>query len=106
MYRGFFLFLFISNCFISFSQEKKVLTINRVDIAPKIDGILDDEAWKNAEEAIDFTQFRPEMGVVEKEHQKTIVKIAYNDNAIFVAAYLHDNPEDIIKQFTSRDNFG
>ena len=106
MYRGFFLFLFISNCFISFSQEKKVLTINRIDIAPKIDGILDDEAWKNAEEAIDFTQFRPEMGVVEKEHQKTIVKIAYNDNAIFVAAYLHDNPEDIMKQFTSRDNFG
>ena len=61
---------------------------------------------ENAEEAIDFNQFRPEMGFVEKEHQKTIVKIAYNDDAIFVAAYLHDNPEDIMKQFTSRGNFG
>lgn len=75
-------------------------------MAPKIDGILNDNVWKNAEEAKNFTQFRPEMGVVEKEYQKTIVKIVYDDNAIYVGAYLKDKPENIQKQFTSRDNFG
>ncbi|MEZ4779450.1 MAG: DUF5916 domain-containing protein [Flavobacteriaceae bacterium] len=100
--------LLITFCIItnSYSQEKKSITINRTSQAPKIDGNLDDEAWKNAEEAKDFTQFRPEMGATEKEHQKTIVKMVYDDNAIYVGAYLHDKPEDIMKQFTSRDNFG
>ena len=106
MLRYLFLILLTLNCFKGFTQEKKTLNINRISNVPRIDGVLDDEAWINAEEATNFTQFRPEMGVVEKEHQKTIVKVAYNDNAIFVAAYLHDRPEDIMKQFTSRDNFG
>ena len=86
--------------------QKKSINIKRITVAPKIDGILDDAAWLDAEEASGFTQFRPEMGVIEKEHQKTVVKIAYNDNAIFIAAYCYDNPEDIVQQFTSRDNFG
>ncbi|MEZ4874927.1 MAG: DUF5916 domain-containing protein [Flavobacteriaceae bacterium] len=99
-----FIAFFVS--IIAMSQERKTLTIQRTSNAPKIDGKLDDEAWKNAEEAKDFTQFRPEMGVVEKEYQKTTVKMVYDDNAIYVGAYLHDHPEEIMKQFTSRDNFG
>jgi Domain of unknown function (DUF5916)/Carbohydrate family 9 binding domain-like len=96
--------LFISSTILS--QEKKTLTIKKTTIAPKIDGVLDDEAWINADEAKDFTQFRPTMGVQEKAHQKTIVKMTYDDNAIYIAAYLHDKPEDIQRQFTNRDNFG
>jgi Domain of unknown function (DUF5916)/Carbohydrate family 9 binding domain-like len=96
--------LFISSTILS--QEKKTLNILKTTIAPKIDGVLDDEAWINAEEAKDFTQFRPTMGVQENAHQKTIVKMTYDDNAIYIAAYLHDKPEDIQRQFTNRDNFG
>ncbi len=92
--------------FLTYSQDKKTLNIVRTNKAPKIDAILNDNAWKNVDEAKDFTQFRPEMGVAEKAHQKTIVKITYDDNAIYVAAYLKDKPENIQKQFTSRDNFG
>ncbi|MAL61298.1 MAG: protein with DOMON-like ligand-binding domain protein [Flavobacteriaceae bacterium] len=103
-----FTILIITLCisFFTLSQEKKSLTINRTTNAPRIDGILDDDAWQNAEEAKDFTQFRPEMGLAEKKHQKSIVKMVYDDNAIYVGAYLYDNPGDIMKQFTSRDNFG
>ncbi|MBE9490107.1 MAG: carbohydrate binding family 9 domain-containing protein, partial [Bacteroidetes bacterium] len=68
--------------------------------------VLDDDIWQNADEAKDFIQFTPTMGADEKEHQKTIVKMAYTDNAIYIGAYLHDNPKDITRQFTSRDNFG
>lgn len=91
---------------LTHAQDKKTLNITRTDKAPKIDGVLNDVAWQNADEAKDFTQFRPGMGVAEKAHQKTTVKVTYDDNAIYVAAYLKDRPEDIQKQFTSRDNFG
>lgn len=87
-------------------EEKKSLNIKRTDNAPKIDGVLNDKVWETAEIATNFTQFRPEMGVLPKAHQKTIVKMAYDDDAIYVAAYLYDKPEDIQKQLTSRDNFG
>lgn len=46
------------------------------------------------------------MGVASKPHQRTIVKMTYDDVAIYIAAYLYDKPEDIQRQFTSRDNFG
>ncbi len=98
------LFLF---CFtFGNAQDKKILNIKRTSNAPKIDGILNDEAWIGADEAKDFIQFRPAMGTVEKDHQKTVVKVTYDDNAIYFAAHLYDKPEEIVKQFTSRDNFG
>ncbi|MBG7631793.1 MAG: carbohydrate binding family 9 domain-containing protein, partial [Bacteroidetes bacterium] len=100
----FFIMLF---CVLSSqAQEKKSLNISKTTEAPKIDGVLDDAVWQNAEEATGFVQFRPEMGVTLKEHQCTIVKMSYDDNAIFISAYLKDKPEDIQKQFTRRDNFG
>lgn len=101
-----FLFLLILSVSFCWSQEKKSLSIQRTSTPPKIDGELTDDAWKGAEEAKDFTQFRPEMGTAEKPHQKSIVKMVYDDHAIYVGAYLFDKPEDIMKQFTSRDNFG
>ncbi|MBX2826569.1 MAG: carbohydrate binding family 9 domain-containing protein [Flavobacteriaceae bacterium] len=86
--------------------EKKTLQIVRTETAPKIDGILDDPIWDNADEATNFTQFRPDMGVKETEANKTIVKLTYDDQAIYVGAYLYDDPEKIDKQLSSRDNFG
>jgi hypothetical protein len=46
------------------------------------------------------------MGILAKEHQKTEVRMAYNDQAIYISAYLHDNPENIFKVFSPRDDFG
>ncbi|MBC8757452.1 carbohydrate binding family 9 domain-containing protein [Kordia sp. YSTF-M3] len=92
--------------FITNAQNKKQLAITRTDNAPKIDGILDDEVWKTAQEATGFTQFRPDVGVTDTEANKTVVKMTYDDTAIYVSAYLYDDPEKIMRQFTSRDNFG
>jgi len=88
------------------AQEKKTLNISRTTEPPKIDAVLDDAVWENADIATDFIQFRPEMGVTLNENQKTTVKLSYDDDAIYVAAYLKDNPDDIQVQFTNRDNFG
>lgn len=100
-----FCFAFIFS-FIIYAQDKKNYQIQRTANPPKIDGILNDSAWNDAQIATDFVQFRPDMGVTLKPHQKTIVKMAYDDDAIYVSAYLKDKPEDIQRQLTSRDNFG
>ena len=101
-----FLLLFTFFCCSLFSQEKKSLNIKRTETAPKIDGILDDTVWQDAEEAKDFIQSRPEMGITETPETRTVVKISYDDDAIYVGAYLYDDPSKIMRQFTSRDNFG
>jgi hypothetical protein len=101
------IFLVFLLCSLSiYAQEKKSLNIKRIAEAPKIDGVLDDVAWQGAQEATDFIQSRPEMGITLKPHQKTTIKMAYDDNAIYISAYLMDKPEDIQTQLTSRDNFG
>ena len=81
----------LCTCRVS-SQEKKSINIQRISEPPKIDGLLDDTAWQNAEVATDFVQFRPEMGIKETPETRTVVKIAYDDDAIYVGAYLYDDP--------------
>ena len=88
------------------AQEKKSLQIVRTEAAPKIDGVFDEAIWSTAQEIKDFTQFRPTAGVKDTEANKTIVKMTYDDQAIYVAAYLYDDPTLISKQLSSRDNFG
>ncbi|MFP4845990.1 DUF5916 domain-containing protein [Winogradskyella sp. PE311] len=88
------------------SKDKKSLQIERTSIAPKIDGILDDKAWVNAEIATGFIEFRPEIGNSLEPEQRTEVKMTYDDEAIYISAYLYDDPSLIMRQFTSRDNFG
>ncbi|NNK72232.1 MAG: carbohydrate binding family 9 domain-containing protein, partial [Flavobacteriaceae bacterium] len=104
LYRVLFLLVF---CILSANaQGKKSLNINKTSDAPKIDGILDDQAWEMAESATDFIQFRPEMGVTLSAEQRTTVKMTYDDDAIYIGAFLKDDPEKIQRQFTTRDNFG
>lgn len=88
------------------AQDKKKLDIERTKKPPKIDGILNDEAWKTAQIATDFIQFRPDMGKAATDDIRTEVKMTYDDKAIYVSAYLKDKPELISRQFASRDNFG
>ena len=67
----------------------------------KIDGNLDDEAWKNIEPAGDFITFSPVFGKVSTRNTK--VRIAYDNTAIYVGAYMYDHPANIRKQLTARD---
>ncbi|WP_282070334.1 DUF5916 domain-containing protein [Olleya namhaensis] len=92
--------------FQTLAQDKKSYQIKRTDYPPKIDGVLDDKAWSDAQIATDFTEFKPDVGDTAPENKKTKVQMTYDDTGIYVAAYCYDNPEDIMRQFTQRDNFG
>ena len=102
------LIVFLLNVFVANSQsiDKKVLHINRATEPPKIDGIINENIWQKAEVATGFVQFRPEMGPTLPENERTEVRMTYDDEAIYVAAYLYDDPEKMLTQLTSRDNFG
>lgn len=108
MYSRSIITLFVLSCFVCLSnaQDKKTLNITRAENAPKIDGILNESIWNNAEIATDFVQFKPEIGNLRDKSQRTEVKITYDDSAIYIGAYLYDDPEKIMKQLTSRDKFG
>ncbi len=55
-----------------------------------IDGKLDDAAWNTVNIAKDFVMFRPGDGDPEPDTQKTEVKIIYDNQAIYIGAYLYD----------------
>jgi len=88
------------------AQTKKTYQITRAQKAPTIDGVINESVWSNLQIATDFIQSRPDMGKSPTEEKRTEVKMLYDDNAIYISAYLYDNPEDIMRQFTQRDNFG
>jgi hypothetical protein len=74
----------------------------RAEKSPKIDGVLDDEAWKNIAYTNSFTQANPVSGAPVKN--PTEVKIIYDNTAIYVSAMLYDNACDsICRQLGNRD---
>ena len=87
-------------CIVSFSQLKSIEAI-KAEQAPKIDGELNDIAWEKAPVLTDFIQNFPNYG--SPSSVKTTVKILYDNSAVYIGAYLYDNPSLIRKQITARD---
>lgn len=87
------------------SKTRKIYTTQKITNPPKIDGILNDDVWKNLQVAENFVMVDPGDGDPIPESHDTKVKIVYDDEAIYVAVYLKEqHPERIMKQFTQRDN--
>jgi hypothetical protein len=85
--------------------QTKILQATKIQQGIKLDGLLDDTAWAHAATATDFIMNYPQFGIPSTE--KTIVKILYDDDAIYVGAYLYDSdPKGIRKQLTARDREG
>ena len=99
-----FLLLTLSSTASFFSQEKKEIVANRINNPPKIDGILNDDLWKLLPAVSDFNMFEPgNEGLISKEYQ-TLVKMAYDDNAVYIAVCMFDpNPDKILRQLSQRD---
>ena len=86
--------------------ENKSYEATKTASKPTIDGNLNDETWlRITATANDFIQREPNLG--EKSNYKTEVKIAYDDEAIYIGAVLYDAyPDSILKQLTARDKIG
>jgi hypothetical protein len=82
-------------------SQPKTLTAVKTTQAPRIDGNLDDAAWQQSPLATDFTQSFPSFGAPASA--KTEVHLLYDDDAVYIGAYLYDDPALIRKQITARD---
>jgi hypothetical protein len=84
--------------------KRKKYKATRVTTTPLIDGKPFEKFWDNIPVGNNFVMVEPTNGQKERETHKTEFKIAYDDNALYVAAYLYDNnPETILRQFSQRD---
>ncbi|HEX2608691.1 MAG TPA: DUF5916 domain-containing protein, partial [Flavisolibacter sp.] len=86
---------------MSARAQYKTLPAVKTDLSLKIDGNLDDEAWKQAPVATAFVQNFPNFGLPAST--RTEVRILYDNTAIYIGAYLYDDPSLIRKQITARD---
>ena len=85
-------------------DPKPTLAATRITKTPKIDGDPTDDVWKGLPVATDFVQHRPKP--YTHASQKTEVKIAYNDEAVYVLAYMYDDPKGIRRELGQRDDVG
>jgi hypothetical protein len=75
---------------------------SRVAQPPVIDGILTEETWMLAVPATGFSQYDPDEGMNATE--ETVVKILYDDNALYIGVICSDSdPSGIVEQLTRRD---
>lgn len=107
MFRHAFFFLLILSfpVWVNAQYERKSLNAVRCEIAPKIDGELNDACWMNAPKAQGFVADRPVPGV-PMEHPSE-VQVVYDDEAVYIAFMNFDPaPDSILKQLSGRDNDG
>lgn len=99
-----FLFILVLLTQLSVFAQTKELTATRITTPPKIDGVLDDAIWGQLTAYGDFHMFEPGNEGVISEDLRTEVKMAYDDKAVYIAAYLYDPEPDLIpSQFSQRD---
>jgi hypothetical protein len=68
-----------------------------------VDGVLDDDAWQQAEPATHFIQREPATGAPATDD--TVVKVAYTHSTLYIAIQAFtDRPEDVIADEMQRDS--
>jgi hypothetical protein len=78
------------------------ITAMRTNNHPRIDGFLNDACWMTAQRLGDFTQHEPVDGGAATE--STLVQVAYDDEALYVAMEMFDSqPDGIVDRLTRRD---
>lgn len=73
---------------------------------PTIDGSLDDSIWSNSQLDIQskFTMLLPDEGKPQSE--STLVAVAYDDDALYIAFWCYDSePDKMVQRLVRRDRF-
>ncbi len=99
----FYLLIIIQGAFAQLANTTPEMRAIRVEVAPDIDGHLDDAVWQLVNPSSGFMQKEPVYNVQSKF--KTDIRIVYDDRAIYVAADMYDPfPDSIKKEIATRDN--
>ena len=100
------LFVLFTNAQTS-APAPKELPAKRTSQHVKIDGLINEPAWKDAALMTDLVEFRPKMGAVERYEVRTEAYLMYNDQGIFFGGYCYERSKDSIsRELAGRDGFG
>jgi Domain of unknown function (DUF5916) len=102
------LFFTLPFSYTAFSQTvSKTLPAKRTSAGIKIDGKLEESAWKEAIPATGFVEWRPNFGAIEDETTKTEIYLLYDNTAIYIGGYCHEKSRDSVsKELVGRDKIG
>jgi len=99
------LILIFSFAYLSFadnSNQPKSIQAYRTSENITIDGNLNEAIWSKIKGISHFRQSDPDEG--EPSTQKTLVYVAYDDENLYIAAYMYDSaPDSIIARMGRRD---
>ena len=96
-----------SGAVFSQSTSPRQLEAKRTVQPVKIDGLLNDPAWKDAALMSDLVEFRPTMGKKESYENRTEMWLMYDDAGIYFGGYCHERARDsIASELVGRDGFG
>jgi hypothetical protein len=92
----------------SFAQDttsfKKIIA-ERIAEPIKIDAVLSEASWMNAQATNGLTTNQPTFGAIPS--QPTDIKMLYDDGAVYVSAMLYDSaPDSIPAELRERDQIG
>jgi hypothetical protein len=105
----FFLFIFLVGWFCSplmaqnGQTERRSFHATPTSVPPKIDGLTADQVWQDATPVSGFFQYEPFND--RAASLETIVRVLYDDNAIYIAAtMLESSPDSILTEVGLRDS--
>jgi uncharacterized protein DUF5916/cellulose/xylan binding protein with CBM9 domain len=83
--------------------ERQVYLTRRADVAPVLDGRLDDAAWQSVEWSGEFVQREPADG--QPPTRQTRFKVLYDDHALYFGFRAFDDPKEVASLLARRDRF-
>ena len=85
-------------------NKEVIIYAKKINSPIIIDGKLDEYVWKNGGGFENFIQRDPLEGAIPSE--RTTIKIAYDNNSLYLAAKMYDSsPDSIIARLTRRDEW-
>ena len=71
------------------------------EVTIRLDGRLDETAWRNATPITDFTQQEPVEGGEPSE--RTEIRVVFDEDHLYIGAILYDDPSGILAYQRQRD---
>lgn len=99
--------LFCMSVYAHAQTPKKTTPAVRTTLPITLDGILNEDAWKQAPLIKDLVEMRPTFGQPENPDTKSELYLLYDNDAIYFGGILHERTRDSISmQLAGRDEVG
>jgi hypothetical protein len=101
-------FLLLAITTISLAQIQRISTsATRTNSPIKVDGLINEDAWKSATTIKGLVEQRPTFNKAEDPRHRSEFYLLYDDNAVYFGGHLYEESRDsIATELAGRDNIG